>query len=256
MIDIHSHILPGVDDGSKSFEESIEIIKKAEENGVSDIILTPHYIKGSIYHSGVRENKKILRELKAEVEKEGIPVRLYLGNEVFVESDMIQMVLDGEITTLNNSRYLLFELPLNQEFRNFDEVINSVRSNGLVPVIAHPERYGMVHENPLILNEMKRIGALFQSDVGAFFGKYGKSSEKMVKLLLKHDMIDFLASDIHRGESNLYEDAQEAFSYVEKEKGEEYAKKVFEGNQEKIFQDEEFAGFEYSEIRKTMFGYK
>ena len=89
MIDIHSHILPGIDDGSKSIEESITIIKNALKNNIKDIVLTPHYILGSDYNSNCSNNKEILSNLKKEIEKNNIDVNLYLGNEIYVENNMI-----------------------------------------------------------------------------------------------------------------------------------------------------------------------
>ena len=113
MIDIHSHILPGIDDGSKSFEESMELIRSASSNGVTDIIATPHYIVGSDYMINNEEKRKLLLKLKKQIKKEEIPINLYLGNEVFVENNMLELRKKKEITTLHNSKYLLFELPLN-----------------------------------------------------------------------------------------------------------------------------------------------
>ena len=103
MKDLHSHILYGIDDGSKTLDESIAILRQAYNNGVTDIVLTPHYIKNSKYNATNQEKRKILRELKKELVNNNININLYLGNEVYITDESIS--LRKEISTINNSRY-------------------------------------------------------------------------------------------------------------------------------------------------------
>ncbi|MBQ3325784.1 hypothetical protein IJG79_01390 [Candidatus Saccharibacteria bacterium] len=208
MIDIHCHILPGIDDGSKSFNESLEIIKKAQKEGITDIILTPHYIVGTKYDANNAEKKDLLAELKSQVNEQKIPINLYLGNEIFIDPRLPEMMgafdakkagktRKGEVLSLNEQKYVLIELPVqNEDFSAPDTLFELIR-NGWVPVIAHPERYAYIQHNIQYAEELIRIGCVLQGDYLALVGKYGKREEKTLKKLLKKDMIFCLASDIH-----------------------------------------------------------
>ena len=151
MIDLHSHILPNIDDGSRSLEESIEIIKQAVSNGVTDIIVTPHFILGSSYNKEKKENKKLLAELQEKVKNENIDINLYLGNEIFVDIEMVSLLIKKKISSLNDTRYVLFELPMNSKYKNIRKTLFDLQSAGYIPVIAHPERYRVIKENPKLV---------------------------------------------------------------------------------------------------------
>ena len=143
MKDIHSHILPGIDDGARNVEESIKLLEKFYDNGVTDIILTPHYIYNSNYNSNNKEKMLLLNEVKKKYKK----INLYLGNEVYISDNIPELIKQNEIFTLNNSKYLLIELPMNSEIKNLDSIIFDIMRNGIIPIIAHPERYVYVQNN-------------------------------------------------------------------------------------------------------------
>lgn len=254
MIDIHSHILPGIDDGSKSLEESIEIIKKASISGVTDIIVTPHYIYGSDYVVNNADKKKLLTKLKRQVTKEKLPINLYLGNEVFVENKMLDLKEKGEITTLNSSKYLLFELPLNYEFNGVEEVIFNLRCKKIIPIIAHPERYAFLKKNPSLIEDLIDAGALFQSNIGSFLGTYGKQAKDTVILLLKHKAITFIASDIHHENNDFYERINEVKTIMSKYITEDEINDLFSNNAKKILESETIEVANYIPMKKTIFG--
>ena len=110
MRDIHSHIMYGIDDGSRSLEESIKLLKIQEEKGITDIILTPHYIENTDYTCSIKQKKNIIKELKKHT-----TINLYIGNEVYITENIKELLEDKKISTLNNSRYLLVELPMNNK---------------------------------------------------------------------------------------------------------------------------------------------
>lgn len=203
MIDLHSHILYGIDDGSKSLGESLEMLELAEKEGVKDIVLTPHYVKDSIYNTNNKDKKKIFNALKKEVEFCGIGVNIYLGNEVYIDED-IDKLLSKEILTINNSRYLLMELPLNRKSIVIEEAIAKLQEKDIVPIIAHPERYLCYYKDYNFFRDLVDSGCLLQANVGSLFGKYGRKSKKILKELLKRDLISFFGSDIHSTENNFY----------------------------------------------------
>ena len=150
MKDIHSHILPGIDDGARNVEESIKLLEKFYDNGVTDIILTPHYIYNSNYNSNNKEKMLLLNEVKKKYKK----VNLYLGNEVYISDNIPELIKQNEIFTLNNSKYLLIELPMNSEIKNLDSIIFDIMRNGIIPIIAHPERYSFVQKEPELINDL------------------------------------------------------------------------------------------------------
>ena len=202
MKDLHSHILYGIDDGSKTLDESIAILRQAYDNGVTDIVLTPHYIKNSKYNATNQEKRKILRELKKELVNNNININLYLGNEVYITDESIS--LRKEISTINNSRYILIELPLNIKYTLVEEVISKLKDKKLIPVIAHPERYIAYYKDYNFFNKLIKMGCLLQGNVGSIYGRYGKKSKKMIIELLKRDMICCFGSDIHHSSDNIY----------------------------------------------------
>ena len=203
-IDIHSHILYGIDDGSKTLEESINIIKEHVMMGFTDIVLTPHYIENSKYETDNIEKQNILKELKQELKKQNIKINLYLGNEVFVNNNLEELIKKEEISTINNSRYLLIEFPMNEKPKDINNIIYELKIKGIIPIIAHPERYDYVEKNPNIVLEWIEEGALLQSNYGSIIGIYGSGPQKTIKKLLKKDLIDVLATDIHYPNNKIY----------------------------------------------------
>ena len=141
MIDIHSHLLYGIDDGSRSIVESAYIIKSLSEIGYTDIILTPHFINGSSYMSTRENNLDLLEKLKVELIKHQIPVNLDLGNEIYIDSDIIKLFKEGIISSLNDTKYLLIELPMSGENEIYYDVFLDLINMGYKVILAHPERY-------------------------------------------------------------------------------------------------------------------
>ena len=203
-IDIHSHILYGIDDGSKSIEESINIIKEHIKMGFTDIVVTPHYIENSKYETNNIDKENILKTLKQELKKQNININLYLGNEVFVNNNLEELLKKKEIATINNSKYLLIEFPMNEKPKDINNIIYELKIKGIIPIIAHPERYDYVEKNPNLVLEWIEEGALLQSNYGSIIGVYGSGPQKTIKKLLKKDLIEFLATDIHYPNNKIY----------------------------------------------------
>ncbi len=197
MIDIHNHLLYGIDDGSKSLSSSIELLKDLETLGYSSIILTPHYIKNTKYNSSKTNNLKILSELKKEVKKNNININLYLGNEIFYDEDIIELLNSDEISSLNNTKYLLIELPMSGEVIGYEDIFNDLIIKGYKVILAHPERYLSFQKDFNKIYELEKIGVLFQSNIESIIGSYGRHAKKMIKRLLKENKISYLATDIH-----------------------------------------------------------
>lgn len=202
MIDIHSHILPSIDDGAKTLEDSLEIIKELVSQGVTDIIATPHYVDETIYSSPLTKNLELLKELKEKIKAENIKARIYLGNELYISNRIKELLEDGEITTLANSKYLLVELPLDEEFPNYEDILMDLMNSGFKVILAHPERYRLAKDDEEFLENLHKMGVLFQCNMGSINGKYGSEAKKLVKRLAKNKMIFAFGSDIHHPNRN------------------------------------------------------
>ena len=215
LIDIHSHLLPNVDDGSTSFDLSLLILDGLKAVGFRDVIVTPHYVPGTKYTSSVEANQKIFRELKAawmyhESSRDeytnilhglgaaGGKLRLYLGNEIYIDRDIAKLLKKHEIAPLADSKYLLVELPMSGEFDGYEDILDSLRYDGYQVILAHPERYSSTHHDFSILKKLSDDGVLFQCNYGSFIGQYGKNSLKTAEKLAKNKMIFTISTDTHR----------------------------------------------------------
>ena len=204
MIDLHSHILYGIDDGSTSIEESIEILKKYEQIGINNIVLTPHYISDGEYKTNNKEKIKLFNILNDRKTKANIKINLYLGNEVYACNNIIELLEKDEIMSINNTKYILIEFPLFCENKEEYNIIHNIVLNGYIPIIAHPERYIYVQKDISILKEYIKLGALLQINKDSLFNKYGKSAKKTVKKIIKKRLATFIGTDIHSINNKIY----------------------------------------------------
>lgn len=196
IIDIHSHILPGVDDGSKDIEMSLDMAKLYVENGIKKVIASPHYINGSMDNS-LKDNKKALERLKKHLFRQAIDLQVFLGNEIYVSMDTIDDISNKRVYTLNDSRYVLLELPMYDIPLYMEDLLYELQLKGYIPIIAHPERNAKIMEDPNILYNYIKNGSLGQINLPSLEGAYGKRVEYIANILLEHNMIHFIGSDAH-----------------------------------------------------------
>lgn len=232
MVDIHSHLIPNVDDGSKSVEETFMLIKEADRTGITDIILTPHYIVNS-YEQNANTLILLKDKLQQILDKDKINVKLHIGMEVYITDNLIDLLKQNKLLTLANSKYLLMELPLNTNVQYLDMVIFKLIENNIIPIIAHPERYKFVQEDPSKVRELIDSGCLIQSNIGSILGIYGKKAKKTIKYLLKNDLINFIATDTHR-KNTIYPLLEKGIKKIEKITGKEKAEELTNLNVQKI----------------------
>lgn len=237
--DLHSHLLYGIDDGCKTIEESLSLLKKMSAAGVKDIIITPHYIENSKYVFNNESKEKLFTILKNEVKFEKIDVNLYLGNEVFYTDHFVELIESGEVQTLNNSKYLLFELPMHNHYQGASEVLSELISHGYVPILAHPERYKEFQENPDVAEEFLRMGVLLQGNYTSLFGKYGRGPKKLLKYYIKKGWISFLGSDAHHEFKFNEKSLERKLHWLNKDK--DYVYNLLEGNFNKVINNEDIA---------------
>jgi protein-tyrosine phosphatase len=197
MIDLHSHFLPGIDDGAKTIEDSVNILNELASQGVTDVVATPHYVEETIYTSTRQRNWELLHAVRARAAAAGININLHLGNEIYINNNTIELLRAGMISPLGNSIYLLVELSLSGKYPNYEGILDELVRAGYKVVLAHPERYATVQENFEILRPLAEMGVLFQCNLGSIIGQYGKNAKKTVRRMIKENMIFAFGSDIH-----------------------------------------------------------
>lgn len=194
MIDIHCHVLHGIDDGPIDLEISLQLCNMAYKEGIRKIIATPHYINGEICSYDMKGKIAILN---SELRKKNIGIEVFPGNEAFIDFDLVDKLVSGECLTLNNSRYMLLELPMLEVPRFTADVIFEIQLKGYVPIIAHPERNRVIREMPEIIYKLVKDGCLVQVNSTSLVGASGERLQNTAKQLIKHNLVHFVATDAH-----------------------------------------------------------
>ena len=249
MIDVHSHILPEIDDGSRSMEETIEMIKQAKEAGFETIISTSHYMEG-YYEADARQRTNLIARVKRKLKALDIEINIYPGSEIYISENTSNLIKKKEASALRNSKYVLFEFPLNAKPANMKDLIYDIQKNKRIPILAHPERYSFIQEEPELLNELIQIGVLMQVNYSSFVGRYGSHAQTLAKKMLKCNMIHFLGSDAHR-QNTTYKEIKEVIKIVDNIAGKEKRIELTETNPKHIVDKERFEIEEPDEIKFT-----
>lgn len=227
MIDIHAHVLPSVDDGSKSMDETLALLTEEEKLGVTDVICTPHL------RTKYRAEKPELVELVDKVQKiatdKGLKIKLHLGRELYVSKHYKSNVKNFS-ATMPNEKYVLIEYNFGYECE-IVETVYELSSMGLIPIVAHPERYSYITLSDI--EELKSLGALIQINAESVTASLFSRSGRFAKKLLSKGLVDFVASDIHYGRKNCL---GKAYSFVSLKHGKEYANQIFKENAKKIIE--------------------
>lgn len=197
MIDVHSHILPNIDDGSRSIDETFNLIREAKEAGFEGIICTSHYME-NYYETDRPEREVWINAIHENLKNKNIEMNLYLGNEIYMSDNIIKLLEDGKATTMNDTSYVLFELPLNVEPMNLYDMVYEMQQYKIVPILAHPERYSFVQTDPELIYDLIDKGVLMQANYGSIVGQYGKKTQMIVQKFLENNMIHMLGTDAHR----------------------------------------------------------
>lgn len=239
MIDIHCHILPNVDDGSESLEESIEMAKIAESEGITKIVNTSHCHFDFKYKKG-NELKLELEKFNQALKEENINIEVLLGNELYYTSDLIERFNELDFFSMNNSKYILMEFsPINFP-KNIEDVIYEIKIRGYIPIIAHAERYKQVQEDVNIVLDCIKEGALIQVNASSILGKNGEKAEDTSKKLLDNNMVHFVATDAHSSNRRrpLIKDS---YNYILKNYGKEVSEKLFIENPTAVIENRDIS---------------
>lgn len=215
LIDIHCHILPGVDDGPATLAESIELTRMAEAEGITTIIATPHHRHPSFDNEG-QSIMEAVKSFNLSLQEAGVNVTVIPSQEVRINGELLDQVHTGEILPLGvESNYILIEFPSNHIPHYAKNLFYDLNMRGYTPIIAHPERNKVLIENPSILYEFVKNGALTQITTSSLTGDFGKKIKKFTESLIESNLTHFLASDAHNSHERPFR-MQEALGECEK----------------------------------------
>ncbi|WP_377887491.1 tyrosine-protein phosphatase [Alkalihalobacillus sp. R86527] len=216
MIDIHSHILPGIDDGAKTIEDSLAMARQASDQGITKIVASPHHRNGAFEN----ERLSILKEvdlLNTTLQQEGIDIEILPGQENRIYGELIEDIHGEELLTVNETGiYMLIEFPSSHLPRYANKLLFDLQVNGFIPIIVHPERNREIMENPDRLYKLIKEGALSQLTGSSVTGKMGKKIQKFSMDLIYHNLAHFVASDAHNVTNRPF-DLRTAMEAVERE---------------------------------------
>lgn len=243
IADIHCHVLPGVDDGSKSMEMSMEMLDIAYNEGVGTIIATPHHMPDgkNVSPAGIKERVAKLQQYADEKEYD---LTILPGNEIYYYSDAPDMLEEGKICSLAGTSYVLVEFSPMDESRYIRNSLSELQNMGYDPIIAHVERYMSLCKAPFDkIKQLREMGILIQVNATSIMGGFGKPTKVVVEKLLKEQLVDFIGTDAHRSEGSRGPKILECAEYLEKKYPAKYVEKILFRNAEKyifsqISQDE------------------
>lgn len=220
MIDIHCHILPNIDDGAQTLENSLEMAKTAINEGITTIIATPHH-KNNQY---INEKSSILEkvnDLNAVLKQENLPLNILPGQEVRIYGEVLEDYNKGEVLTLNHTKYLFIEFPSSSVPRYAERLLYELQTEGIIPIIVHPERNKELQEKPDLLYKFVKNGALTQVTASSVVGYFGKNVKKFSEQLIEYNLTHFIASDAHNIHNRTFKMA-EALDMIEANYGMDY----------------------------------
>ena len=239
MVDLHSHIFPGVDDGAKSINESLKMLRRAAAAGVDTIVATPHLLLG-VYKTELQERKSLTVELQKAADENGIQIQVKAGVEYYLSPEILED--SGKLKDLtidNNGKYILVELPM-QVFPPYaEDVLFKIKMLGVTPLLAHPERNMAICNNPNILFDLiVTKGIVAQLNAGSLLGYFGKQSKRTARLLVTHNLVHVVGSDMHSPSSVTMPQAMPEIKMLI---GSERASRLFNENPRQILLGEEFS---------------
>ena len=198
MIDFHNHILPNVDDGAKTIEESIQMLKIAQNQGITDVVSTVHFQHPKMegmntdfnYISNIKDN------LVSRLKEYNVKIKIHIGAEVFFNFNLLD-ITENKLTTFGNKKYMLIEFQTYQFPKDFDKHLFELAIAGITPIIAHPERYKDVQSNVEIIEKLIGAGCLVQIDAGSLINHFGYKCMQAAQTMLKMNMVHIIGSDAH-----------------------------------------------------------
>ena len=234
IADIHSHILPGVDDGAKDYAEALELVRMARLDGTQLLFLTPHF--RAIYKPTPEDLKKDFQAFYTAVREDGVRMKFVLGSEVRYQSEFTRQAERGVLTPMAKSRYMLLEFPTTVFRPNVIAGIRDCLDAGYVPILAHAERYDIFRLDPTLTDEVLALGARIQLNADSVMGKWGFSVKRFCHRLIKEEKAQFIASDAH-DLKNRPPKLKDCYLRVRTKYGEDTARKLFWQNPRAVMEN-------------------
>ena len=197
MTDIHCHILPGIDDGAAAMDEALEMARMARDSGVRRIIATPHCNLPGLGNYRSADLDKRFAMLQQAVYQAGIDIEILPGAEVLGSAQIPQLLETNRLQTLAGSRYLLMEFFFDESLEEMDYLLGTVYRSGLIPVVAHPERYEAVQQHPMTGARWFHSGYVIQVNKGSLLGRLGRRAKAAADWILDRQLAHVIASDAH-----------------------------------------------------------
>ncbi|AAK80985.1 protein-tyrosine phosphatase [Clostridium acetobutylicum] len=225
MVDIHSHIIPGIDDGSNSLETTLNMMSIAKEAGVTKMVATSHYYRGK-FENSISVIEKKANELNYTLKEKGVDIDVIPGQEVFIDNYTLKDYKEGIIGTINNTDYMLVEFDMMSLGENAIDTLYELQIKGIKPIIAHPERYTYIQKDIYKINELMDENIYFQVNAGSIEGLFGKTVQKTALKLVEEGVISFIASDAHSAGKRCpgYEKALHDLTKIDKTLAEKFIK--------------------------------
>ncbi|WP_270644796.1 CpsB/CapC family capsule biosynthesis tyrosine phosphatase [Merdimonas faecis] len=236
FIDMHVHILPGVDDGAEDIKEMEEMLKIAYSEGIRCIIATPHHHprRGKESPEVLRKKAALLRKSAHEIDEH---FRIYLGTEIFFGQDVLEKLKEGQVLTMNRRNYVLVEFSPSEPFSYIKQSLQQLMMAGYEVILAHAERYRCLTEEPELAEQLGDMGILLQINAGSITGDGGRRIRKFIRYLMDEDLVFCVGTDAHSARSRAPR-MKKAAEYVKKKYGEEYVRKIFYENAKMMLRKE------------------
>ena len=197
MIDIHAHILPGVDDGPANMGEALALVQAAVDNDIDTVVATPHMLDG-IYNATRDEIFTALAELNEAIDEHGLAITVLAGGDVHAEAEVPELLQQGDLVTVaDRGKHLMIELPPDVVPRELGQLLFRMQLQGVRPIVSHPERNRVIQEDPEELALLVQAGALTQVTAGSIVGAFGRRVQSCAETLLARRMVHFIATDMH-----------------------------------------------------------
>ncbi len=252
MIDLHCHILPGIDDGPKTLKESLEIARIFEEAGYSHVVATPHAVPGTTWMPKPGEIRDLLAELKHAIAKEGTRLKVLPGMEIALDPQISALIANSRVQTLAGTSYVLIEPPFQRLPLGWEHVIFDVLSKGFAVLLAHPERCAQLTAKPHLCDQLIESGVYFQVNWDSFLGHHGRTTQKMAVYLAAKGFIHCLATDSHDAKSRNAAHVQMAAVKIENLIGHWNLQLISRENPIRVLRNEGLKSMEGQEIRATV----
>lgn len=234
ITDIHSHILPGIDDGPSSMRETMRLLKCAREQGIRRVIATPHY-SARFRNDDPEHIRALVRQVNSEAEKRKIRVQVFPGQEIFYSEEIPELIRKGRLLTMADSRYVMLEFHPCEPYLTICRAVQETVAEGYLPILAHAERYEALRTAEKT-EALKKKGAYMQMNYRSVQGNLFREKTRRCRAMLRSGLIDFMGTDMHNMQDRAPQ-TEEAIRWMKKRLGREEFRRLARGNAEYILED-------------------